>query len=275
MTICIGAICNKGHTVVVATDRMVTTQLPPIEFEHPGSKIDTLTDKSVLLVAGHVLPGTEVLKRAKVKLSSSGITDVEEITKVVCGFYREYRQEQVEERWLKPRGLNLDLFYKEGKCQAIPKDLALIMDREMIKFNLGVDLIVAGVDDAGGHIYTISNPGSSNCHDKIGYVSIGSGAMHAISTFIFNNFSVDFGINEGVYYTFEAKTNSENAPGVGSETSMAIITSEAIKFLTRKDIDFLTATCGKITRPRIAQEKKSIKGLPFEEGTENEKTSGS
>lgn len=268
MTICIGVICNKAESIVATTDRMVTTQLPPIEFEHPSTKINTLTDKSVYLTAGQVLPATEIFKRAKSKLVSSSITSIEEVTKIVCTAYKEYRTEQIEERWLRPRGLSVDLFYKGGKSLSLPKELSLLMDREMIKYQLKVDIIIAGVDDTGGHLYTISNPGTYNYHDRIGYVAIGSGGMHAISTFIFNNFSVDFGINEGVYYSIEAKMNSENAPGVGKETNMAIITQKGINFLTQDKIRLLNESCLKITRPRLTQEEKIIKSLPFEKELE-------
>ena len=34
MTVCIGAICENGRTGIVASDRMVTGRMPPIEFEH-------------------------------------------------------------------------------------------------------------------------------------------------------------------------------------------------------------------------------------------------
>ena len=270
MTICIGAICNKGNSIVIATDRMVTSQFPPIEFEHPSSKIETLTDKSVFLVAGHVLPGTEVLNRSRAKLSGGTITKVEEITKIVCESYKQYRQELIEERWLKPRGLDLNLFYKEGKCQAIPKELALLMDRDMVQFNLGIDVIVAGVDDTGGHIYGVSNPGLYNCHDKIGYLAIGSGTIHAISTFIFNGFSVAFSMNQGVYYVFESKTNSENAPGVGAGTDMAIITSTGTKILSEQKIRLLEDTCSKIIKPKSVTEERAINALPFEGGLADE-----
>ena len=45
-----------------------------------------------------------------------------------------------------------------------------------------VELIVAGVDSSGGHLFTVSNPGgSAACHDVIGTVAIGSGEAHQAS----------------------------------------------------------------------------------------------
>lgn len=270
MTICIGALCNGGKSVVLAADGMVTTNLPPIEFEHPGTKIEFLTEKSALLSAGQVLPGTEVLRRAKARLSSTGSGTMEDIAKAVGESYSEYRSEIIEQRWLKPRGLTLDLFYKEGKIQQIPREIALPMDRDMIKFNLGVDLIVAGIDEAGAHIYTVLNPGIPNCHNRIGYVAVGSGTIHAISTFIFNDFSVESTLNEAVYYACEAKINSESAPGVGVETSMAVIKASGMKMLDEEHVGLLRKTARKVIRPRLAQERRAIKALPFEREFGNE-----
>jgi len=262
MTICIGAICSKS--VVISADRMVTLQLPPTEFEHTSSKIDTLTDKSLFLAAGQILPATELLRRARAKLATHAITGIEEIAKIVGGVYKEYRSEQIENIWLKPRNLTLDLFYKEGKCLNLPKELALALDGQMIQYNLGVELIIAGVDDAGGHLYSILNPGIYYCHDKIGYVAIGSGAMHAISSFIVNNYSVDFRLNNGAYIAFEAKFTAERAPGVGTETDMVIVSNKGVKFFEQKEIVLLRDACSKIIKPKSAESEAIIKSLPFE-----------
>jgi len=266
MTICIGAICNKSKAVIVATDSMVTAQFPPLQFEQPSSKLETLTDKSVFLIADDILLAAEVLKRTKAKLLSSLSTRVDDITKTVCESYKECRQERIEEVFLKPRGLDLHVLYREALCAKLPKELALALDTNIANFDLRVQLIVAGVDEMGGHIYIVSNPGISNCHDKIGYVAIGSGAMYAISTFILSNFSIDFGINQGVHYAFESKMSAEKAPGVGTGTNMAIITSKGIRILTQQEIELLRETCIRVTKPRVAEKEEAIDALPFEKG---------
>ena len=275
MTICIGAICNKGKAVIVATDSMVTAQFPPLQFEQPSSKLETLTDKSVFLIADDILLAAEVLKRTKAKLSSSRSTRIDDITKTVCESYKEYRQEIIEEVYLKSRALNLQLFYREVLCAKLPKELASNLDTSIINFVLTVQLIVAGIDEMGGHIYIVSNPGVSSCHDKIGCVAIGSGAMYAISTFILSNFSIDFGINQGVYYAFESKMSAEKAPGVGTGTNMAIITFEGIRILTQQEIELLKETCIRVTKPRVEEKEKAIDALPFEKESADESKHGS
>jgi len=271
MTVCIGAICGNKNSVVIAADRMVTLQLPPTEFEHTASKIDVLTDKSLFLSAGLVLPATEIHKRASTKLKTEKITSIEEIARIVCEVYKEYRAEKVEEAWLIPRKLTLNSFYNERKSQDLPKELSFALDSQMIKFNLGVEIMIAGVDEAGGHIYTVLNPGVYNCHDKIGFVAIGSGSMHATSTFISNNYSIRFNLNNGAYCVFESKFSAERSPGVGADTDMAIVTNQTTKFLEQGEIVSLRETCLEITKPKTKQEEELINKLPFEAKLEDGK----
>jgi hypothetical protein len=39
MTICISMLCRDSKSVVVAADRMTTSNYPPMEFEHKKKKI--------------------------------------------------------------------------------------------------------------------------------------------------------------------------------------------------------------------------------------------
>ena len=68
MTICIAALCDRGKSVVVAADRMMTAPFLTIEFDHPNAKIDVIGQRCVALSAGDVLAVTEVLSE------SSGIS---------------------------------------------------------------------------------------------------------------------------------------------------------------------------------------------------------
>src|SRR5580765_6291823 len=54
---------------------------------------------------------------------------------------------------------------------------------QMLQFNLGVELIIAGVDDSGSHLYYLGNPGTLMSFDKLGNNSIGSGSTHAAVSF--------------------------------------------------------------------------------------------
>jgi len=49
----------------------------------------------------------------------------------------------------------------------------------MSQFNLGSDIVVAGVDDQGARLAVIGHPGTIAWFDKLGYAAIGSGGIHA------------------------------------------------------------------------------------------------
>jgi hypothetical protein len=51
------------------------------------------------------------------------------------------------------------------------------------QFNLGSDIIVAGVDDLGARLYVLSHPGTTASLDKLGHASIGSGGKVYTSPF--------------------------------------------------------------------------------------------
>jgi 20S proteasome alpha/beta subunit len=50
---------------------------------------------------------------------------------------------------------------------------------QMQMFNLGTDMIVAGVDAEGARVAYVGNPGTLAWLDKLGYAAIGSGGIHA------------------------------------------------------------------------------------------------
>jgi hypothetical protein len=91
------------------------------------------------------------------------------------------------------------------------------------QFNLGVDLIVAGMDLTGAHISAVINPGTSVSLDKLGYGAVGSGGIHATISLSLNGQTSRKGLTETLYGVYAAKKSSEVAPGVGQETDIAII----------------------------------------------------
>jgi len=55
MTFCIGAICDKGNSIIISSDGMITSRMPPIEFETKNKKISELSNKCLVLTAGDAL----------------------------------------------------------------------------------------------------------------------------------------------------------------------------------------------------------------------------
>ena len=113
----------------------------------------------------------------------------------------------------------------------------------------------SSVDEKGPHIYRIENPAMKNCFDAIGYHAIGSGEIHAVSTFIVNNYEVKkTSLQRGLALAFEAKKRSERAVGVGEQTDLYIVTKDNTTHLPDDAIKELT----EIYRKRIDEEKKVL-----------------
>jgi 20S proteasome alpha/beta subunit len=93
-----------------------------------------------------------------------------------------------------------------------------------------LELIIAGVDKDGPHIYGLMNPGILECFDSIGFYSIGSGSMHAFQSLV-ATYEPGESIEKTLYETYKAKKDAEIAPGVGKDVDLGIIKqNECIDF---------------------------------------------
>lgn len=173
MTVCPAALCKdaEDNLAVVATDRMVT--LPGfIEFEHAIPKMSEASARAIAMAAGATLPGTRIAQ--EVAQSFTGTPTVLDIAQRLAAHYEATRSATIEQQVLAPRGLTWQTFYA-GHASFNPQ-ITMMLDQTMQNFNLGVELLLAGVDDSGAHIYSVQNPGKPELlHDVIGYAAIGSG----------------------------------------------------------------------------------------------------
>ena len=109
----------------------------------------------------------------------------------------------------------------------------------------------------GSHIYRIDNPGRMETFDTIGYSAVGTGEIHAISTFIANDYSFSLDLNHVVALTYEAKRRSEKAPGVGEKTNLVVVCKEGVRELP----DAKIAALDKIYKARAQKEKDAVKEI--------------
>lgn len=72
--------------------------------------------------------------------------------------------------------------------------------------------------------------------------------------------------------SYEAKKNAEVAPGVGSKTDVAIISSNGVIFLNDTDKGELESTRAKVTKPRTKEFETCVSQLSFEKKIKNEPT---
>ena len=232
MTICLAAICCEGdeHYAVVAADRMVTLG-NFMEFEHGVPKMAHPSSQAVVMVAGDTLIGTRLAQ--EVSAAFNGMTPrTPDIANQFAQRYQQVRNQMMEIQVLSPRGLSLQTFY--GGHQTFNPQITMMIDQGLNQFNLGVELLLAGVDQDGAHVFSIHNPGGSEFqHDVIGYAAVGSGAIHAIQSMVGFRHTSSAGLRETIFRTYASKRRAEVAPGVGVETDMAIISSAGVVWVNR------------------------------------------
>ncbi len=225
LTVCIAALYGSGQSAVLASDRMVTAHIPMgYEFERlEDPKILRLLDERSIYVlfAGDVLRGHEVLEATRQQLKGSGNPSVSETTEVIRSIYQEIRRTTIVHKEIEPRGLTLDEF-KETQQQLHPT-VVQVIDQALANADLGVEILVAGANEENYNIYTVSNPGTVTDHRGIGYGAIGSGAPHALVSFIEKSYTPSMTREEVTEIVKGAKSRSEVAPGVGEATTILVI----------------------------------------------------
>ena len=254
--------------MVVASDRMITASYPPVEFEHDVPKLEEIGRSCVALTAGDALAHVDLFRTAKGAIGGLSAPSIQHIAEVIRSCYTAERLKTVGQRVLGLRGWSLEQFYGELP-RIIPPDVFMTVDYQIANYDYGLEILVAGVD-AEAHIYTVRNPGHTDCFDSLGYNAIGSGGLHSLSTFISNGCSGAMSLNQGVYLVFEAKRAAEIAPGVGSRLDMAIVTRGNIHILSDVEIKALDDIHKERTAPHTEATEERIAALPFEEKEQKE-----
>lgn len=223
MTVCIAAISLDHSIVSFATDRMVTANFPPIQFEHTIPKIIPVNNRCVALTAGNAIMNKEVLEIACQAVRGKDPTTAE-VAAQVANAYQRKRLEMLTAHQLSARGISHQDFLTHG-ARILPDHVYADIDRAFATASLEVDILLAGVDDGGASIYAITNPGVANSYNSIGFHAIGTGGMHAMISLI-EMYNPKFDGLHLTYSVYRAKRTAEIAPGVGQRTDLGIITRE-------------------------------------------------
>jgi len=262
MTVCIAAICDEGKKVVASSDRMITISMPPIEYEHAVPKIEKVFKSCVALTSGSALEHTELCREVENRISGMSAPSTRTIVDKIVECYIERRRRKIEEEILKSRGFSFDTFYPNLKN--LPPEIGITIDSRIESYNFNLEILAAGVDKIGGHVYQIDNPGTASCFDALGYGSVGSGWHHAVYSLIGNNYTCLVPLKEAAYLVYESKRRAESAPGVGRDTDMCVITKDGITTLSEETMRSLNEIYEKkmeIERSRTKEINELIKNL--------------
>ncbi len=229
MTICIAAICEDGQRIVVAADRMFTSPAPVnMEFETEEKKIEPIAPNCVALLAGNSGLGTEVLLEVSRKVGGNQSPSMSDVAQWMTEAYISTRARKAEETHVvSSLGSDFATFRSKGASlpvylQAQPgiyQQLVAVMNQ----FNMGLEILVSGIDGTGAHLAVVVHPGSHVWLDKLGYGAVGSGAIHALGRLHLAGQTRHRALAETLFSVYDAKKAAEVAPGVGKETDVHII----------------------------------------------------
>ena len=275
MTVCLAATCideSGVSRVLVAADRMVT--YPNfIEFEHAVPKIGTASSSAVAMVAGNTSVGTRLAHDVTDALAGT-TPQLVQIAKQLASHYEAVRQEHAEHLYLVPRGLNLQSF--NANHASLNGQIVMMLDQALGNYNLGVELLLAGVDITGAHIYTVHNPGHPDLqHDVLGHAQIGSGAVHTLQSMVGFGHHAKAAFKETVFQVYASKRRSEIAPGVGLDTDMAVISINGVQWLSQEQLKSLSHLYDEFQRSTSDSLRQHLAGLDLdgkEEGADGERS---
>ena len=226
MTVCIAALYNDGKGAVLASDKMITAHIPiGYEFEHEENfKIQAVSGSSSVwaLLSGDVLSGQEILNSAQEMIRQKG-DDVSSSTaaEIIRSAYQQTRLKIIIHREIEPRGLDIASFY--ANHQQLSPQIVQFIDQTLSTFDLGVQIIVVGLNENVYTIHTILNPGNIHENSIIGHSAIGSGSPHALYSLIEDKYTSSLNEESVIELVKRAKRRSEVAPGVGKETTVKVI----------------------------------------------------
>lgn len=216
MTVCIAAIADKGSSLVLATDKMLTSvnSSVPYQYEQEDvNKIYHLTDNKIVLLAGTIQHAFAILENTKKKVGANTTKKLNEVVVELKKQYDEYRNCWLEEGILKPRGLTLQEYYQNhAKYQPT---FTQGIDQQIATSKFDVEFIVVGYEDNNWHVFLLQ----SNLHPQLktteGYTTIGTGGPHATYSMLDLEYSKSKSLSDVRAIVERAKNKAEKSPGVG------------------------------------------------------------
>jgi hypothetical protein len=183
--------------------------------------------------AGSVSLADEVFFKIDESIRNNTPETTREIAKYGVNALQTVVQETINRQVLSSHGLDLQTFNQtQGQMnpsvvQGIYQDIREKKEEVLTQVNI----LLAGVDDQGGHLYNILNNDMAR-NDSIGYLTVGSGAEPAKATLIRNRYDDNCEVSEALLEVTEAKAQAEEAQGVGHEMDIAVLSQNG-----REDLD--------------------------------------
>jgi len=195
MTVGIACTCDvesDDPKAIVAADRMVTSgRAARREYEHTSSKMVSVVGEdgnspvtAVAIGAGSVSLADEVFYKVDNRIQEEAPQSTRRVAEHAVVALQELVQETINRQVLSPQGLTLETFNQIQNqmnpqiVQGTYQEMMETKEEVLTK----VSILLAGVDDSGAHLYNIRHNDMARS-DSIGYLTVGSGAEPANSSF--------------------------------------------------------------------------------------------
>lgn len=234
MTICIAAIGvdEKGkEAIVFATDHMVSW--PQMgQFEKTIDKYKKLNTNTVAMLSGNPLIFETLIGKCRKECS------FDEIAQTIQSSMIELKEQIIQKQLLDIYKINYD-YIKEVLKAPIPNPYIDNLLRAISGFSLQTSILLVGFKDDTAQIAEVIENAISNLRD-IAFGAIGSGAVQALNTLLFQGQSSNDSLAATLYNVYKAKRNAEVSIGVGKETDIMILTKAGLTEISDDNIKILS-----------------------------------
>lgn len=224
MTCCVAALCEGGRSIVLAADKMIGIEI--IESQPDIEKLLQIHKDWWVMIAGNgIAPAFPVIDHAKKNLPQRSTLSVDKVAGEIQSAYEQQRRSQAESLYLTPIGWTMKKFNSDSSKKVLPEALRIQLYSAISKYELPIQLLVAGFDGRRGRVFSIGKhtKGIVSRQDLPGFQAIGSGSTGARYMLYYRRASLKNPLRQMVYYATEAKYFGELATGVGSRTDLVVI----------------------------------------------------
>lgn len=234
MTICIAAISkdvNDDELIVFATDNMISIQQIG-QFEMDIDKYKRITEETVAMLSGDPLIFNDILIDCKECNNFDGMK------KKIQENMANIKNERVQKQLLDTYKIDYE-YLKEALKQPIQNAYLSQLFENVTKFTLNTGILLIGFKENDAQITEITETHTNELTD-INFHAIGSGAVQALNTLLFQKHSKNVPLSTTIYNVYKAKRNAEVSIGVGTQTDMMILSKSGVTEIEKDKMEVLS-----------------------------------
>jgi hypothetical protein len=236
MTICIGAVCDDGKTVVILSDKKHYDETMEKHFFEEEPKLKQIHDKCYIGYFKDDLLYDELIKRIKRDKKFPSLS-LQEVPTAIYNIFMKMRNEKADEQAFGETIFENKINFIE-KQKLSSEGTIRKYDTIFNQYYFDLSVLIAGIDKKEYCLTTIETSEDfpiSKTNYKT-FVTIGNGSDLSMSSLRFNDYCMTLPLDKALYLLFEAKEKSKHSGHVGDETDIVILRrgKKPLTFFTKK-----------------------------------------